>query len=423
MDIKIFPKPLMGSITAIPAKSHLHRVLIANFLSEKKGYIDLPRFLNAKDIESTKSCLSLIKASLENHANGAAPNRDPLILYCGESATTLRLLIPTVCALGLDAIFLGEPQLQKRPILPLLNVLAENGINFSLNQDLPEETDSFIPLLSNPVHICTLSGKLNSGQYIMKEGASSQFICGLLFALPHLKGDSQILIPKPFIASSYVNLTIDVLANFGVKVSFDENDKHIILRINGVQKFNSPEETKIEGDWSNAAFWTAANCLSPKEITCTGLDMDSYQGDKAILDIIDLMTSNNEATIDLTDCPDLAPIVAILAATNKGIYTISNIEKPFAKESDRIEALIYNLEKLGVDIKEGKEGLIITGQNTLGGGEVLTSFADHRIVMALAIASIKCNGPIVIKNFQAVNKSYPSFFEDFKKLGGDFILV
>ncbi len=422
MDIKIFPKPLHGSVEAIPAKSHLHRVLIANFLSQKKGYIDIPRFLNAKDIESTKSCLSRIKASLEAET-GKSNIDEPIVLYCGESATTLRLLLPTVCALGINAVFLGEPQLQKRPILPLLTALEKNGIKYSLNQDLPANIDSFVPILSNPHHICTVSGKLNNGKFLIEKGASTQFICGLLFALPLLNGSSQILIPKPFKASSYVNLTIEVLTGFGVRVLHEENENYIILQFDGNQEFSAPEETRIQGDWSNAAFWAAANSLSPLEVKCNGLDEDSNQGDKAILDFIKTINTKEEATIDLSDCPDLAPIVAILAATTQGIFTIKNIDRPFAKESDRVEALIYNLAKLGINIKESDEGLIIHGKEILGGGEILSSFADHRIVMALAIASIKCSGPIIIKNFQAVNKSYPSFFEDFKKVGGDFILV
>ncbi len=422
MDIKIFPKPLKGTVNAIPAKSHLHRVLVANFLSPEKGEIVLPRFLNAKDIENTKKCLSLLESAKKENFQQVNP-KNPIILYCGESATTLRLLLPIVCSLGLSAVFLGDIQLQKRPILSFLNALEKKGISYLLDEPLPEGYESYVPLLSNPVHICTVSGKLEHGEFSFDNEISSQFVSGLLFALPLLGKDSEILLEKPFPAPSYINLTLDVLELFNIKVIQTENVSNIIYKVQGGQNFISPKEVLIEGDWSNAAFWLGANQLSPLLVENTGLLESSNQGDKSIFPFMKILETNKEALLDVADCPDLAPILVVLAATTEGIFTITNIEKSHIRESNRIEALVHNLTALGIDISTTGYGLKIKGSSLLAGNVILDSFGDHRIVMAMAIASSKCDSPITIKNFQAVNKSYPSFFEDFKKLGGDFVVL
>lgn len=407
MDIKIFPKPLAGKVKAIPSKSHLHRVLIANALSEKPGEIILPRFLRANDIETTKECIS----SLKNNGD---------IFYCGESATTLRLLLPLVMVLKGKGMFLGEPQLERRPIVHLLDSMKERGLTYSLDGDLPENINDFTPVLSSPQVIANCQGDIQGGNFKIPGNISSLYISGLLLALPLLKENSRLIVSHPFKSRSYVKLTKKVLADFKIEIDEKEEEDVTVFHIPGNQKYVAPQKIEIEGDWSNGAFWLTANHLSqPSSVECIGLDDNSYQGDRRIKDLL----SNLENEIDLADCPDLSPILSILASLSKGKTRLVNGERLKIKESDRIEALLTNLSKMGASVTRIENGLEIEGVDLLEGGMDLDSFADHRIVMAIAIASIRCKEPITIKNFQVVNKSYPSFFEDFKKLGGEYIVI
>ncbi len=417
MDIKIFPKPLNGVLNAIPAKSHLHRVLLANALSENPGEIITSRFLKANDIEATTECLKKIS----NHTEGSE-----LFLYCGESATTLRFLIPVVCAKGITAVFCGEPGLKKRPILPLLQTLGANGIIYETEGSLDENQIGNLPILANPQFICKVSNQLEGGDFLIPGNTSSQFISGLLFAAPLLKKDSVIAVSKPCKSYSYINVTTEVLEDYCISVDAGQDDEYVYFYVRGSQPYISPSEVKIQGDWSNGAFWLGANYLSNGNVKVNFLPDYTSQGDHKIVDYIEQLkksTPNIVTKFSIADCPDLGPILAILAASTEGNFVIEDAEKANGKESDRLEALVHNLSLLGADIKATDTGLEIKGSGSLDGGELLDSYGDHRIVMALTIASIKCDRPIAIKNFQAVNKSYPSFFEDFKKIGGDYMLI
>ncbi|MEG2395399.1 MAG: 3-phosphoshikimate 1-carboxyvinyltransferase [Oscillospiraceae bacterium] len=417
MDIKLTPTHLSGEIMAIPSKSDAHRSLIAAALSNAQTVINCG--LISKDIEATVNCLNAMGADIKcvneklivkpidkNHL----PNN--IELYPLESGSTFRFLLTICAALGIDASFHLEGRLSSRPIIPLRRQLEENGIDFSQ----PWE---------NPVKI---SGKLKSGEFVLKGDVSSQFVTGLLFALPLLEGDSTIRLIPPVMSKPYINMTIDTLSKFNIKIKENENEYFI----KGNQEYITPSELDIDGDWSNAAFFLAAGAFSDG-ITVKGLNLNSLQGDKEILDLLSSMgakieKSENSITvrkgelkginIDAGDIPDIIPIISVVAsAANGAMTTVTNAERLRLKECDRLSAMCECLNNIGAVVAEMDDGLVIWSEKKLRGGNVF-SFNDHRIVMSMAIASTFCENEITIRNAEAIEKSYPLFFEDFKKLGG-----
>jgi len=424
VDVKILPGPLCGTIKAIPSKSQAHRALICAALADEPANIICEG--TSKDIEATKACLYALKTGGE----------DCVSLPCGESGSTFRFLLPIVGALGRKASFILEGRLPERPLSPLYEELVRHGCKLS-------------PQGSNPF---TIEGKLTPGSYTLDAGVSSQFISGLLFALPLLDGDSELRLTGSVESFPYIELTLAMLERFGVKAEFED----MVFSIPGRQKYRSPGTVHIEGDWSNAAFWLCAGAIPGNEITVSGLDMNSGQGDKAVLEIlerfgidlhgIDLRGSNLRESdirgidlhgsdlrgidlhgidlhgsdlrgieIDAADIPDLVPILSVVAAAAKGTTIIRNAGRLRIKESDRLAAVTNMLATLGADIQETGDGLIIHGGKPLSGGTV-SSWGDHRIAMSAAIAAVLCAEPVVIKGAEAVNKSYPTFFEERRRL-------
>jgi len=413
MNIKISPKNLSGNVAAIPSKSQGHRVLIASALSG--SCIDVAGF--SEDIEATKECLVQLASS------------DTPVFDCRESGSTLRFFLPMATVLKSKSTFVGGGRLHERPLSPLKEQMEEHGCVFGKEGD----------------EICTLTGTLKAGKYTLPGNVSSQFVTGLLFALPMLEESSEIILSSPLQSSSYVTMTISALESFGINIDilFDEIDgepAYSAFRIKGGQKYVAPPEIKIEGDWSNAAFWLSAAAISTSPesvINCSGLNILSEQGDRKITSILKAFGANvkkceNLVTaspaelkgieIDAMGIPDLIPILAVVAAVSPGITTIINAERLRIKESDRLHAMYDGLTKLGADVEELSGGLIIKGKEKLNGGTV-SGFNDHRIVMSMAIASIRCENPVIIEGAEAVSKSYPHFFDDFKALGGDFVAV
>jgi len=274
-----------------------------------------------------------------------------------------------------------------------------------------------------------VSGKLTSGTYRVRGDISSQFITGLLFSLPILEGNSKILITTKLESKGYIDLTLDILKDFGIEI---ENNNYKEFNIRGAQKYNS-RNYYVEGDYSQGAFFLVAGALG-SSIVCYGLNKDSLQGDKVIVDILEAMGCNVEESeegirvkpsktkgieIDASNCPDLVPVLTVLASLSEGETKIVNAKRLRIKEcSDRLHAITKELNKLGADIIELEDSLIISGVNELKGGEV-DSHNDHRIVMALAIAATRAKGDVIINNPRAVEKSYPNFFKDYFKLGGE----
>lgn len=310
-----------------------------------------------------------------------------------ESGSTLRFLIPIALISKEEFIFIGEGNLPKRPLKPYFDIFDEFNIAYNKNKDN-------LPL--------KLNGPLKSGIFHLDGDISSQFITGLLMTLPLLKGDSKLIINKKLESKAYVDLTLDILSLFGVKVQNKNYEEFLIL---GSQNY-SPIEYEVEGDYSQGAFFIVASALG-SDLEIIGLNKNSKQSDKAILDIM----NNMDKPIDISECPDLFPILTVLGCFYNGETKIINGKRLRIKECDRIHAMAIELKKLGADIEETSDGVIIKGPSVLKGG-ICSSHNDHRIAMALSIASTICSDKLVITDSKCVNKSYPHFFDDFKSLGG-----
>jgi len=417
-DVKIFPCKLNGSVRAIPSKSQAHRALICAALADKPTTIECEG--GSDDIAATVDCLSALGAKIERESGVYVVNplkrdvNDAATLGCGESGSTFRFMLPIVGALGRKVSFILKGRLPERPLSPLYEELVRHGAELSPQGAVP---------------FCA-SGKLSPGRYSLDAGVSSQFISGLLFALPLLDGDSELQLTGQAESFPYIELTLAMLEIFGIHTEFKDN----VFFIAGRQTYCSPGKAHVEGDWSNAAFWLSAGAIGKGGITCTDLNLQSRQGDRAILDIltkfgayIEVKQSDSSVTvsggklrgieIDARDIPDLVPILAVVAAASEGTTVIRNAGRLRIKESDRLAAVSAALRALGADADETDDGLVIHGGKAFKGGQV-SSCGDHRIAMSAAIAATMCAGPVVIQGAQAVNKSYPGFFDDLRSMGG-----
>lgn len=412
--VTISPRKLSGSVIIPPSKSDTHRAIICAALSNGVSTVS-PIYLS-DDINATIKAVSELGAKVEIIADkliidgkNTFSNQN-IKINCKESASTLRFLIPIAAAGGINATFIGAGKLPSRPIGIYLDCLPKFGVNC--------QTQSGLPL--------KLSGKLSAGNYKIPGNISSQFISGLLFSLPLLNGNSTIEITGSFESSAYVDMTINTMSQFGITVEKFDNG----YKIPGNQSYR-PTNYKIEGDYSQAAFFIAAAILSDR-IQILGLKKDSFQGDSKAINIFKKFGANIKwdsndlvifpsdlygITIDASQVPDLVPILAVVACFADGTTTITNAARLRIKECDRLAAISKTLNKLGANIKETQDGLIIKGVKKLESGTV-DSFNDHRITMALSIAAIKATGDITITNAQSINKSYPTFFEDYNMLGG-----
>ncbi len=396
MNVTLFPRQLSGEIAAISSKSSAHRLLICAALADDVTIIRC-RDLN-RDIEATVNCLRAMGAGI-TRAGGAfrvAPIRktEKAKLDCGESGSTLRFLLPVLCALGQNADILMRGRLPDRPLEPLWSLLQSHGAQ----------------LKKSVRDVISVAGKLDATDYTLAADVSSQYISGLLFALPLLGGGTIHLTGKVE-SEDYITMTLDALRAFGVETKQTGDTIDVFSG-----HYQTPGEIVVEGDWSNAAFWLTADYLSSGTAACTGLRDDSSQGDKAIVPVLAAIRAGG-AIIDASQIPDLVPILAVAAALTPGITKIVNAGRLRLKESDRLQTVTDMLTALGGIVEQEQDGLVITGQARLKGGTT-DSFGDHRIAMSAAIASVGCLGPVTICNAEAVEKSYPGFFRDFKALGG-----
>ncbi len=415
MKIRLSPSKLNGTLKAVSSKSDLHRLLIAAALSDGETLIHINGVCD--DILATVDCLNALGATVEISENEisvkpiekAAKKAE---LKCRESASTLRFLMPVAAALGVNASFSGDKSLSSRPILPLRREMENYGVSFSAPWQFPIE----------------IKGRLGNGKYALHGNISSQFISGLLFALPLCDGDSTLRIIPPVESRPYIDMTLETLKRFGIEINEEDN----VFFVKGNQKYISPKELTAEGDWSNAAFFLTVGALGG-EVTVTGLNPVSLQGDKAVVGLLREMgaqvkTDGDGVTvkgselhgiqINASNIPDLVPAISVAAAAAKsGMTVITNAERLRLKESNRLAAISECLNNIGCVNAETDDGLVVWTGEPLYGGEVF-SFYDHRIVMSMAVASCAAEGDITIRNAEAVEKSYPSFFEDFKALGG-----
>lgn len=413
----INPNKLKGELTIPPSKSMSHRAVICAGLSE--GFSNISNIMFSQDIDATCDAMRSLGVNVERNDDSLKIQGTSEIkvvnptINCFESGSTIRFLIPIAATSGQQVTFEGKGKLVERPLKSYYDIFDLQKIDYT-------NVDGKLPL--------TINGKLKPGRFEIRGDVSSQFISGLLFALPLLDGDSKIIITTELESKPYVDLTLQMLNDFKVEV---ENHDYQEFIIKGNQKYIA-SDYRVEGDFSQVAFWLVAGLLGA-DIVCGGLKLDSLQGDKAILSIIEdmkgklviegdkvqaLPSKTKGAVIDASQCPDLVPVLTVLAALSEGTTEIVNAARLRIKESDRLTAISTELKKLGADIEEKEDGLIIRGKDSLNGGEV-HSWNDHRIAMAMAVASLKCNEPIIIKDADCVKKSYPHFWSDFKKLGGN----
>lgn len=417
MNVTITPRKLNGTIDAIPSKSHAHRVLIAQKLAQLQGQrkndsLVISTF--SDDIAATKNCLVQLDKQMP-------------YLDCKESGSTLRFMLPVAMALKSEAVFIGSGKLPYRPISPLKEEMEAHSCSFRMGNTEQKISDKY-------KEICTITGRLQPGEYSLAGNVSSQFITGLLFALPLLDGDSVLRLTTKLESAGYVDLTLDVLRAFGIDVKRSLSDEGFeVYEIAGNQKYIEPDGLAVEGDWSNASFWLVCGALGGS-VTVRGLNLESSQRDKEILNVLRQMGAEisinglcditvscpaglKGCEVSVAQTPDMVPVLAAAMALADGSSLITNAERLKIKESDRLRTVYDFLSKLDADITYAGEGLSLTGKPALCGGEI-SSHNDHRIAMAAAVASCGCKGAVTITGAEAVRKSYPDFFKDFAALGG-----
>ena len=385
MDVCIHPASLSGAVTPPASKSLAHRAVLAMALS---GGTSLPQNLSdSQDIQATRRCV----AALATHG-AELPNLD-----CGESGSTLRFLIPIALAVAGGGVFTGRGRLMERPQQPYFAIFEEKGIFY-------QQKDG----------VLTVRGRLTPGVYRLPGNVSSQFVTGLLYALPLLPGASEIQITTPLESRGYVDMTLDMLEKFSISVENQHYDRFLIP---GNQSYHSRSLT-VEADWSQAGFWYAANFLG-HHVDIRGLRADSTQGDRVVASLYETLAAEGDRDIDVSGCPDLLPPLAVMAAARRGTTRFGNAARLRIKESDRLATTAALLRVLGVSAEEGPDSLSVHGVPAFSGGTV-DGANDHRIVMAAAIAATRSLAPVTILGAEAVNKSYPSFWEDYRSLGGVF---
>ena len=415
MILTIKPSEIFGDIYIQISKSDAHRALVASFLAEGESVLK-PWMENVGiDIIATKEAISnFADFKLEKDCLKVIPkekNINNITIDVKESGSSLRLLIPVVSALGINAKFIGSKKLFSRPLGVYKKIWHEQGLTFDLKEDY-----------------LTIEGKLKSGDFNVEGNISSQFISGLLFALPLLDGDSKIIIEGELESAPYVMMTLKTLKSAKIETSKQADN---IIEVFGSQKY-SPINYEIEADWSHAAFFAAAGALGG-ETTLYGLNKYSIQGDKEILNILKFMGASikynednsitikkasrlNGLDIDILNIPDLAPIIVALACAAKGTTKLYNAKRLRYKESDRINDLKDSFNKIGAKITSTEDEIFIEGVEKLHGGKT-SSNNDHRIAMALCVASIVCENDIIIDDAQSINKSSFNFIEQFRSVG------
>lgn len=415
MNVKIKPSKLIGRVNAPSSKSFSHRMLIAAALAG--GVSEISNISRSEDIDATVDALTALGAKIFREGTvytviGIKTPAASAVIDCRESGSTMRFIIPIAAALGCSCEFHGSGKLPERPVTPYIREMGKHGAVIT-------KTEGVMPF--------TMNGKLRGGEYVLEGDISSQFITGLLFALPLCSENSVIRLASKLESKPYADMTVDALARFGISIEESEDQDGLPLyRIRGGQKYRSADVT-VEGDYSQAAFYFAANALG-SEVKVDNLNENSVQGDKKILEIIRDMGYNklNAQTTgklpafsaDVSDIPDLVPILTVLGCFTDGVSRITGAKRLKIKESNRLEAIAAALGNIGGKVKVLDDSLEIEPVERFRGGTI-DGCNDHRIVMASAIASTMADGEITITDAEAVSKSYPDFWRDFVSLGGN----
>ncbi len=404
-----------NSAISIPSsKSYIHRYLISALMAEGISTIDNVSFSN--DITATLSCIENLGAKVTSDntsitIEGVKDVKESAVLNCGESASTLRFMIPVATLFAKSIEYTGSEALFKRPLNPYFEIFEDNGMSYEFAEG------SYLKL----------KGSFNKHEYRLDGSVSSQFVTGLLFTLPVMDFDSTLIIEGTLQSRPYVDITLEVLSASGIDI---ENRDYKSFFIKGNQRYKSGNFFS-QGDYSQLAFFLVAGCIAGA-IECTNMEPNSLQGDRAIVDILRSMGANIEdtphgfkvhksrlkaiGTIDASDIPDIVPVLSLACALSEGTTVISGIERLRIKECDRAYATVDVLSKLGADIHEENGTLVIKGKPALNGGTV-SSFNDHRMAMTASVAALGCNGSVTIENPMSIRKSYPSFYDDLLSTG------
>lgn len=416
MNIICHKSKLKGKIEMPASKSVAHRILIAAALANEPTIV-CGKFEN-NDTLATMQMLEKLGAKfqkLEENKTKIFPivnvQNNKMELDANESGSTLRFMLPVASMLGANCKFVGSKRLGERSIDTMLLALTKNGIK-TIGKSLPVE----------------LCGKLQSGKFEIDSSLSSQFATGLLFALPLLDGDSEIVIESEMVSKNYIELTLDILKKF----SIDIQKTNIGFFVKGNQTYVSPKQIAVEGDWSSASFFAVAGAING-DIELLNMNMNSLQSDKVVIDFLEKMgacvtkqqnfvhISKSKLCaidIDAKNCPDLIPVLSLALAHANGKSSVANVERLRAKECDRLQAILDIMKKAGINCWYGDGLLNIEGGNPQGFQAKAQN--DHRIAMTLAIMSTITNQDITILGADCVDKSYPNFYEDYKSLGGDY---
>ncbi len=412
MTRELIPGERTGTIVVPASKSQAHRAVILAALGLHDATITCKGISN--DIIATADCMNSAGANIEIqdnkiHVSPVGKTQHSGTFECGESGSTLRFLIPVFGALGVEGEFIPKGRLIDRPLYPMDEVLENHGMSI-----LKTETT------------IRISGKLTSGEYEIPGDVSSQYITGLLLALPLLEGDSTLRVTGVLQSKGYITMTEELLRKSGIEYTHIGDTYHI----KGLQKPDLGESFTVEGDYSNAAFYLCMGALSDEGVTVTGLNPESTQGDKAAIAVLkemgaDVAIDGNSVTvrkgslkgvtIDASQIPDLIPTLCVVASVCEGETRVINAERLRIKESDRIASTCALINNLGGNAKELPDGIVITGVRNLAGGTV-DSCNDHRIAMSAAVASCASTGKVTVLDSMCVRKSYPDFWEDFSAL-------
>ncbi|MBQ5997412.1 MAG: 3-phosphoshikimate 1-carboxyvinyltransferase [Bacteroidales bacterium] len=417
--------PLGGQVTPPPSKSAAHRALICAALSDRPCTIRCDMVND--DIRATAGCLNALGAEISQ--NGVCYNVQPITtvrhnvtLDCRESGSTLRFLLPVTAALGRTASFVGSGRLPERPLSPLYERMVEHGAVLS--------PQGAMPLM--------LSGQMRGGTFRLAADVSSQFISGLLLALPLTAEGGRIELTGRVESAPYIDMTVQTMRRFGIEVRYTLD----AIEVPEGQHYTAVDNLTVEGDWSGAAFWLAAGAAGTQPLTLTGLDYaGTVQGDRRMVDILMSMGAKftleagkitafpsdlHGAEIDCADTPDLVPILAVAAARAAGETRFTGVGRLRLKESDRLAAIVELLGAFGIRSVAEQNTLTVYGNPSRkpSGTPVRTNpHRDHRMAMAAAVMAAVMQQETLIGDAGCITKSYPSFYADFERLGGFYQVV